>query len=163
MDDIKAKRRRFQFSLRKPTLWAAALAAYLGVVRWAGAGTRFTIVSTVWLACLVFIQIVLGPKMTHPREQAAIRSSMRWSGVATVCVTVCLLVSLLVWHELPRMGWKRAMMGPPILGIVLGTFLGILVYFPVFLVVQIVNMIDSLMQNRMPLESDQQTHDRMLE
>lgn len=61
------------------------------------------------------------------------------------------------------MGWKKAVMAPSILGIVLGTILGILVYFPVFFVVQIVNRIDTLMQNRVPLESDQQTHDRMFE
>jgi hypothetical protein len=163
VDDAKPPRRRFQFSLRRLMLWMVALGVYLSVLRWAGAGTLFTVVSTVWLVCLVFIQIVLGPKMTHPREQAAIRSSMRWSGVATVCVTVCLLVGLLVWHEVPRMGCTRAMMGPPILGVALGTFLGILVYFPVFWVVQIVNLIDSLIQNKMPLESDQQTHDSMLE
>jgi hypothetical protein len=144
-------------------LWMVALGVYLSVLRWAGAGTLFTVVSTVWLVCLAFIQIVLGPKATHPREEATIKSSLRWSGLATVCVTVCLLVGLLVWHELPQMGWKEAVMGPSILGIVLGTFIGILVYFPVFLVVQIVNLIDTLMQNRMPLESDQQTHDRMLE
>jgi len=163
VDDTNPNRRRCQFSLRKLMLWMAVLGAHLGVLRWAGAGTRFTIVSTVWLACLVLIQIVLGPKMTHPREEAAIKSSLRWSGLATVCVTVSLVVGLLVWHELPQMGWKKAVMGPPLLGLVLGTFLAILVYFPIFLMVQIVNLMDTLMQNKMPLKSDQKMHDRMFE
>jgi hypothetical protein len=101
--------------------------------------------------------------MTHPREEAAIKSSLRWSGLATVCVTVSLVVGLLVWHELPQMGWKKAVMGPPLLGLVLGTFLAILVYFPIFLMVQIVNLMDTLMQNKMPLKSDQKMHDRMFE
>jgi hypothetical protein len=60
VDELKTKRRSFQFSLRKLMLWTAVWSIYLGVVEWVELPLRDTVILTVYVVVLLAIRIQRG-------------------------------------------------------------------------------------------------------
>lgn len=104
-----ARRRRRQFSLRELLLWTTLAAICLGILQWLIADREFTVSLSCWIAVVVIVRMVLGPKaagmlfvaagmVLHAIVGYRVLSSHRPVPVAGVFagVLVCLLVGSIV-------------------------------------------------------------------
>ena len=141
----EAKRhRRFQFSLRKLLLWMAVWAAWLGIVRVLAPGGFYAVIMTVWMVGLVLVRLKWG---RFPG----------W-GVATFVSAIALSVIFMVGALLeppgnPRPDWfyqHLSLIAQLPMLLVVGGLAGMCLYFPVDVIVRVVNALDALLESKTP-------------
>jgi hypothetical protein len=85
VDELKTKRRPFQFSLRELLLWTAVWSVYLGIVCSAGMSLSAAMMVTVSLAILLVFRI------RHGRKRFLRNAVICVSGLSFACIGTVLL------------------------------------------------------------------------
>jgi hypothetical protein len=147
VDDTKY--RRFQFSLRKLTFWIVVVAAYLGILRWAGLVTP--------LAAGFSLSLVVMAVLRAIRFRTAIVASVLF-GVTGACAIGVFRLS----KGIPLWMWWRCVVQPEglgsiaqphgqfIVGLAFGLVSGLITLLPVTFVAWAVEKTDALMQTKTP-------------
>ena len=138
MDATKSQR-RFQFSLRKLLLWMAVWAAWLGIVRVLAPGGFYAVIMTACLVGLVLIRLKWG------RLQG-------W-GIAAFASAIALSIIFIAdalreppGNPTPDQFYRYlTLLAPLPMLLVAGGLAGLCVFFPVDVVVRVVNAVDVLL------------------
>jgi hypothetical protein len=141
LDDLKPKRRPFQFSLRKLLLWTTVWSVYLGVVRWAGMSLSTAVSVTVCLVILFSARIKWGFE----------RGLRFWNHI--LCAAVFIWLGAFFLFGIWQSNWTASlMMGFPPFDWLIGAVLGIVGFTGVHLVAKLVAWLDNLMATKPPQE-----------
>ena len=143
MADAK-RQRRFQLSLRKMLLWMTVFAAWLSIVRLIDVGGFYAGIMTVWMGGLVLVRLKWG--------------RLPGWGVATFVSAIALSVIFMVGALLeppgnPRPDWfyeHLSLIAQLPMLLVAGGLAGMCLYFPVDVIVRVVNALDALLESKTP-------------
>jgi hypothetical protein len=144
VDELKPKRRPFQFSLRKALLWTAVWSVYLGIVEWVGMPLTIAMGLTVCLLIHLVLRITMG-------FQRGFRFWVRITCGILVVLSVLLLLGTALMLGSPTDGSSFA-----VIMMYLALFVALCLlggFLCVCVVVSAVDWLDNVMATRPPQEA----------